>query len=192
MRLYRHRANDLADVRALPPGLGVELDLRDQGADVIVTHDPFTTGPTFEAWLEASGPRPLICNVKCEGIEARVLATAKAHGVDDLFLLDCTVPAMVKLRRAGERRFAVRWSEVEPIESVLAWAGAAEWVWVDCFSRWPGTDAEWARVAETFRICLVSPELQAHGFESISRFRKALGDRRFDAVCTKRPEAWSD
>lgn len=191
MRIYRHRANSLDDVRGLPPGLGVELDLRDDGSDVVVTHDAFTTGPRFEDWLAASGPRPLICNVKCEGIESQVLAAAKAAGFDDLFLLDCTVPAMVKLRRAGERRFAVRWSEVEPAAGVLAWEGVAEWVWVDCFTRWPGTDAEWGRIASSFRLCLVSPELQGHGFDAIARFRAALGARRFDAVCTKRPEAWT-
>lgn len=188
--LYRHRVNSLAELRALPAGQGVELDLRESGTDVIVTHDPFTAGPRLEEWLEVSGPRPLILNVKAEGLEPRILELVQAHGFTDFFLLDCTVPALMKLARSGERRFAARWSEVEPLDSVLAFEGRADWVWIDCFTRWPGTDAEWARLAQSFRLCLVSPELHGHGVEAIAAFRSSIAGRPFHAACTKRPDLW--
>jgi hypothetical protein len=63
-------------------------------------------------------------------------------------------------------------------------------VWVDCFAEWPSDAAAWAKIAERFKVCLVSPELQGHGTDAIARFRAGLGDRRWDAACTKRPDLW--
>ena len=190
IRLYRHRVNTIDALEATAPGLGIELDLRSDGDRVIVTHDPFTDGPTIEELFPKIGGRPCIFNVKCEGIEARVLDLARRHGIDDFFFLDLSIPAAVKLWRQGETRLAVRWSEYEPAAGVLAWSGRARWVWVDCFNAFPADDEEWAKVSAAFKVCLVSPELQAHGAEAIERARVALATRRYDAVCTKRPELW--
>jgi hypothetical protein len=189
--LYSHRVNDVAALERVPPSMGIEFDLRSDGDRVIVTHDPFTDGPTIEEFFPRIGKRPCIFNVKCEGIEARVLALAAQYAIEDFFFLDCSVPAAVKLWRAGETRFAVRWSEHEPLEGALAWAGKARFCWVDCFTQFPGDEQDWARAAAAFRLCLVSPELQGHGVDAIARFRASLGARHFDAVCSKRPELWS-
>jgi hypothetical protein len=97
----------------------------------------------------------------------------------------------VKLARAGERRFAVRYSEYEPIESVLAWRGLANWVWVDCFSRYPAEPKAWTRIASAFRICLVSPELQGHDAETAAEMRSGVAGLAFHAVCTKAPQLWA-
>lgn len=190
LRVYRHRVNTLAELDAVPAGYGVEFDLRSDGDRVIVTHDPFTDGPRIEEFFPRVGARPCIFNVKCEGVEARVLDAAARCGIDDFFFLDLSVPAAVKLARSGETRVAVRYSEYEPAEAVLAWADRARWVWVDCFGRYPDDAADWARIADRFRVCLVSPELQGHGADAIAPWRAALAPRRFDAVCTKRPELW--
>src|SRR5207244_4131538 len=113
----------------------------------------FTSGPTIEEYFPRIGKRPCIFNVKCEGIEERVRHLAKQHAIEDYFFLDCSVPAAVKLWRAGETRMAVRYSELEPLEGVLAWKGKARWVWVDCFTRFPLEEPGWAQIAESFQIC---------------------------------------
>lgn len=190
LRIYRHRVNDLSALEQLEPGWGLELDLRSDGDRVIVTHDPFTDGPTIETFFSRIGNRPCIFNVKCEGVEERVRSVAKQHDIDDYFFLDCSVPAAMKLARAGERRFAVRYSEVEPVESVLAWRGKATWVWVDCFTRYPDEPRAWSEISEAFRVCLVSPELQGHSAEDEQRLRGSLAGRAFEAVCTKVPSRW--
>lgn len=190
--VYRHRVNTIDDLEKVPAGLGIELDLRSDGDRVIVTHDPFTDGPRVEEFFPRIGRRPCIMNVKCEGIEARVVAEAKSAGIEDFFFLDLSVPAAVKLWKQGETRLAVRYSEYEPVEGVLAWAGRARWVWVDCFAHWPEDVDAWARVAGAFKVCLVSPELQGHGVDAIVPFRRGLGQRRWDAACTKRPDLWAD
>jgi hypothetical protein len=189
--LFAHRVNTIEALQKVPETLGIEFDLRSDGDRVIVTHDPFTEGPTIEEFFPHVGPRPCIFNVKCEGIEARVLAEAAKAKITEFFFLDLSIPAAVKLWRQGETRIAVRYSELEPFEGVLAWAGRATWAWVDCFEAWPADPAAWARVAERFKVCLVSPELQGHGTDAIARFRAGLGARRWDAACTKRPDLWS-
>lgn len=191
LRLYKHRINTLEGLASVPPGLGIEFDLRSSGDDVLVTHDPFTDGPRIEAFFPMIGARPCIFNVKCEGIEARVAELARLHGITDYFFLDTSVPAAMKLVRAGEKRFAVRYSEVEPLEAVMAWKGLAEWVWVDCFTTFPGSPETFRMLSESFKICLVSPELQGHSAEADLELRRALEGRTYHAVCTKLPERWA-
>jgi hypothetical protein len=190
IRRYRHRINTIEDLQATGTELGIEFDLRSDGDRVIVTHDPFTDGPTIEEFFPHIGARPCIFNVKCEGIEERIRQLATKHGIEDYFFLDLSIPAAVKLWRAGERRIGVRYSEYEPLEGVLAWEGRATWAWVDCFTRYPGDDAAWSALGRAFKICLVSPELQGHGVEAIPTMRAGLGSRAYQAVCSKRPELW--
>ena len=191
-RLYRHRVNTLEALQQTPAEQGIELDLRSDGDRVIVTHDPFTDGPALDEYLAQVGRRPCIFNVKCEGIEALVLDRARHHGIEDFFFLDLSIPAAVKLWRQGETRLAVRWSEYEPLAGVMAWAGRARWVWVDCFTAFPGSAADWTTVAREFQLCLVSPELQGRGAETIAETRRSLAGRHFDAACSKRPDLWSE
>jgi len=190
LRFYRHRVNSIAELDEIPPEHGIEFDLRSDGDDVIVTHDPFTRGPTIEEFFPRIKRRPCIFNVKCEGIESRVLMAASKHGIDDFFFLDLSIPAAIKMVRTGEHRVAVRYSEYEPVEGVLAWRGLARWVWVDCFTAYPTEPRAWKAIAEAFQLCLVSPELQGHGLNVIADFRASLADLRFDAVCTKRRDCW--
>ncbi len=189
-RFYQHRVNTVAELRQLPPDVGLEFDLRSDGPDVLVTHDPFTQGPPIEAFFPHIAARPCIFNVKTEGVEARVLALAEQHNVTDFFFLDLSVPAAWKLAQSGETRMAVRWSEVEPLEGVLAWRGRASWVWIDCFSRFPGTLAQWQQLARDFKLCVVSPELQRHSPEVTASLRAFLADKPFDAVCSKHATLW--
>ena len=190
LRIYQHRVNTIDALRAVPLELGVEFDLRSDGDRVIVTHDPFTDGPRLEEYLPHVGPRPCIFNVKCEGIEDHALALAAKHGIDDLFLLDVSLPAAVKLGRRGESRVAIRWSEYEPAALAERWRGLARWLWVDCFSAWPDDNAQWASLARDFSVCLVSPELQGHEADVIPAWRASLAGRAVHAVCSKRPDLW--
>jgi hypothetical protein len=57
IRLYRHRVNTIDALESTAPELGIELDLRSDGDRVIVTHDPFTDGPTIEEFFPKIPPR---------------------------------------------------------------------------------------------------------------------------------------
>ena len=90
----------------------------------------------------------------------------------------------------GERRIAVRFSECEPIEAVMAFAGHVEWAWIDCFTRMPLTPVVYEQLVKHFRLCIVSPELQGRPVEDITAYGRELAGYPFDAVCTKRVDLW--
>lgn len=190
MMYIAHRINTAAQLKAVPPEYGVEIDLRDRGDRLILQHDPFGDGEDFEAWLPHFRHRLIILNVKSERIEHRVLEMVRRFGVSDYFFLDCSFPMIRTLVRQCERKIAVRFSEYEPIESCLALAGQVEWVWVDCFTKMPLDPASYSRLKRHFKLCAVSPELQGRPPETIGDYARELAPYPMDAVCTKRPELW--
>ncbi len=194
MIIVRHRRNTAEELRATPPEFGIELDLRSQGDRLIVHHDPFANGEDFESWLQHYRHRLLILNVKEEGLETRLIALMREHGIDDWFFLDQSFPFLIRSARAGESRCAVRVSEYESIDTAMSLAGQVRWVWVDCFTRFP-LDGEQARRLQDagFKLCLVSPELQGRDAATEIPALRALLEREGiapDAVCTKETTLW--
>jgi hypothetical protein len=191
MLYIRHRINTTTDLAGVDRTHGVEVDLRDRGERLILQHDPFQDGEDFGDYLRSYHHGTMILNVKSERIEHRVLAELRqAATVRDYFFLDCSYPMIRLLLKEGETRIAVRYSELEPIEGVLALAGQATWVWVDCFTRLPLDLAIAEQLARHFRICLVSPELQKHPLERIQEFAEQIRGLPVHAVCTKQPQLW--
>jgi len=194
MKLIAHRRNTVRELQVTNPVYGVEVDIRSEGQRLIIHHDPFVAGESFEEWLDSYRHGTLVLNVKEEGIEARLTALAASKGIEDFFFLDQTFPFLVRSFRAGERRCAVRVSEFESVETALTLAGKVDWVWVDCFTRFPLTCEEAGRLhGAGFKLCLVSPELQGRSPEAeIPALASLLRSRRItaEAVCTKRPDLW--
>ena len=195
MHVIAHRRNTVAELEATPGHYGIEVDLRSQGERLVIHHDPFVDGVDFELWMKFYRHGTLILNVKEEGLEARLIATMRRYAIDDWFFLDQSFPFLVKWSSNGERRCAVRVSEFETIDTALALAGRIDWVWVDCFTRFPidGTTARRLQCAG-FRLCLVSPELQGRPAErEVPALRSLLRREGIvaEAVCTKRPDLWT-
>jgi len=195
MILIAHRRNTLEQLAATPVELGVEVDIRSQGSKLIIHHDPFVVdAPDFEEWIAAYRHGTLILNVKEEGLEDRLLALMAERGIEDFFFLDQSFPFLIRTARRGERRCAVRVSEFETVETALSLAGKVDWVWVDCFTRFPLNRRQADRLHEAgMKLCLVSPELQGRTDPAeIAALRSLLKREGIvaEAVCTKTPELW--
>ncbi|WP_313174613.1 phosphatidylinositol-specific phospholipase C/glycerophosphodiester phosphodiesterase family protein [Massilia sp.] len=194
MKLISHRRNLRSELAATPTQYGVEVDIRSCGEKLIIHHDAFAAGESFDDWIAGYRHGTLILNVKEEGLEARLIALMKQHGIADWFFLDQSFPFLVKWSKAGEHRCAVRVSEFESIDTALTLAGKVDWVWVDCFTHFPLSGADAARLQSAgFKLCLVSPELQGRPADSeIPQLIALLAERGIvaDAVCTKRPDLW--
>lgn len=187
MKFIAHRVNTVEELRRVPEEYGVEIDLRDRGDRLIMQHDPFRDGEDFEDFLPHYRHGTLILNIKSERIEHRVTELLRHYHIEDYFFLDSSFPMIYLLSGQGERRIALRFSELESIESVLAMAGRVDWVWIDCFTRLPVTWENAAIMKDAgFRLCLVSPELQGREAD-IPRYRDyLLGEKiMLDAICTK-------
>lgn len=189
MRLIAHRRNTLAELLETPDIHGIEVDIRSHGHRLIIHHEPFHDGEPFDSWIAAYRHGTLILNVKEEGLEERLLHEMKARGLDDFFFLDQSFPFLLKTAKKGERRCAVRVSEFESLDTALALAKLVDWVWVDCFSRFPLNREGWSRLKDAgFRLCLVSPDLVGRVSESeILSLRTMFAQWGVepDAVCAK-------
>lgn len=194
MKLISHRRNTLTELLATPTKYGVEVDIRSYGDKLVIHHDPFIEGESFDAWVGAYRHATLILNVKEEGLEARLIELMKLKGIDDYFFLDQSFPYLIKWSKAGERRCAVRVSEFESIDTALTLAGKVDWVWVDCFTRFPLSYEDGKRLKHAgFKLCLVSPELQGRDAAvEIPQLAQMLVERNIhpDAICTKRQDLW--
>ena len=196
MIIIRHRRNTREEPSEISTGHGAEIDIRSQGNDLVLHHEPYETGTSFEAWLEDYRHQTLILNVKEEGLEDRALELMARHSIDDFFFLDQSFPFLIKTARTGESRCAVRVSEFETIDTALSLAGKVQWVWVDCFTKFPlDREAASQLKANGFKLCFVSPELQGRmELSDTSIIVSAMADAGVvpDAVCTKFPERWED
>ncbi|MGC6411729.1 MAG: phosphatidylinositol-specific phospholipase C/glycerophosphodiester phosphodiesterase family protein [Candidatus Puniceispirillaceae bacterium] len=195
MQLIAHRINSCKQLLDTPHNLGVEVDIRSRGTELIIHHDPFEEGESFDIWLREFNHKTLILNVKEEGLEPYLIEKMQSVGIEDYFFLDQSFPFLIKYAAATSGRSAVRFSEFESIDTVLSLAGKVGWVWVDCFTRFPlKTDDAIALKEAGFKLCLVSPELQGReAVAGIKQMRSDLNGLRInaDAVCTKRPDLWS-
>jgi hypothetical protein len=189
-----HRINTLEALKALPKHFGVELDLRDSKQELILQHDPFTPGEKFADYLAQYQHGTMILNIKSERIEHKVLELLQEYKINDYFFLDSSIPMIYLLSKQGEKKSAVRFSEIESIETVMLMADKVDWVWVDCFNKLPIDQQSYQRLKQAgLKLCLVSPELQGRA-EDIAPYKEYLDQQGivFDAICTKvhNIEAW--
>lgn len=194
MEIIAHRRNTRTLLRDTPVHYGVEVDIRSQGQTLIIHHDPFAEGEDFEAWLQDYRHGTLILNVKEEGLETRLLALMASAGIQNFFFLDQSFPFLIKTSRTGERRCALRISEFEAAQTAINLAGQVDWLWVDCFTRYPLDAVQMRELAHAgFKVCLVSPELQGREpAKEVFTLRQWLEDESLTvaAVCTKSPSLW--
>ena len=88
MKIIAHRRNTIEQLRATPNQYGIEVDIRSNGKDLIVHHDPFSLGEKFEDWILAYHHETRILNVKEEGLEIGLLEVMKSHAIENFFFLD--------------------------------------------------------------------------------------------------------
>jgi len=187
MKIINHRVNTVSDLKNIVLTNGVEVDIRDYQNHLVLSHDPFIGGESFEEFLSYYKHSTLILNSKSEGIEFKTIELLKDYGIDDYFFLDCSFATINKFVEKGIKKIAVRFSEYESIETVRKFRGLANWVWVDCFSKSPINKENFIELKKLgFSICIVSPDLVGKNGE-IPDYIKFLKTNAIipDAVCVK-------
>jgi hypothetical protein len=185
-----HRINTVRQLKEVPAEYGIELDIRYEGNELILQHDPFKTGEKFEDLLKEYHHSLIILNTKSEGMEEEILRLMEKYQVKNYFFLDLSLPYLIKYMKKGVSDIAVRFSEYEPLEFVLKFKDKVKWVWVDCFTDLPLNAENYNILKQHFKLCIVSPELQGYPVERIVEFKEKLKEMPVDAVCTKKPELW--
>ena len=188
MEYIPHRINTVEELRKLPTEYGVELDLRDDlNGRIYISHNPFEAGEDFEDYCKEYHHGTMILNIKSERIEHEVLKLMEQYQIKNYFFLDSSFPMIKLLTDMGVKQVALRFSELEGLDTIRNMAGRAEWVWVDCFTKVPIEQASFQELkALGYKLCFVSPELEAQE-EKLPLYKQYIKEQGivFDAVCTK-------
>ncbi len=188
MIFFAHRINLTEELKKVPLSLGVEIDIRSEGNKIIVTHDPFASGIELKEYLLNINERPIIFNIKCEGLEHTVLDLALKYNIEQYFFLDCSFPMIQKLYNdLNFKKVALRYSEYEGFETLTLMSHRADWVWIDCFHNNILTIENYVKLKSLgYKICVVSPELHGRP-EQINIFIDFFKKNKIlpDAVCAK-------
>lgn len=156
MEFIIHRVNLIKELKKTPQEYGCEIDIRTDGSNLILNHDPFTKGDYLVDYLDEYDNGTLVLNIKESGIEDVVLEEVKKRGVKSYFLLDVEFPYLFSATKKGERNIAVRFSEEEPIENVVQFKDKLDWVWIDTITKFPINKSN-HNVLKSFTTCLVCP-----------------------------------
>jgi NDP-sugar pyrophosphorylase family protein len=189
MTLYCcHRINTVEELKKIPHKYGIEIDLRDNlNGDIYISHDPFKSGENFDEFLKYYRHSFIILNIKSERIEYKVLELLKKYNITNYFFLDSSFPMIYKLSNAGEKNCAIRFSEFEGLDMILAMKSKVDWVWVDCFTKNPLNKENYKILKEAgFKLCFVSPELQQQP-EKIYEYKDYFDKNNIelDMICSK-------
>lgn len=193
MIIFHHRVNESIQLIDIPITDGVEIDMRSKDNRLILQHDPHKKGEDFEKWLDIWAGQDLILNVKEEGLEELIFKTLSERKILNYFLLDQSFPFLQRTLRSGNKKVAVRVSDIESVETALS--VDCEWVWIDCFNgNWEFLLDILPKLAKTKKkTCLVSPELvRDDSVSELIELKNVLSslNSKVDAVCTKNRILW--
>ena len=183
--------NSLASFkRALDAGFGIETDIRDQGSELVIAHDPFAINPpTLGNFLElaSSYPAPgtLALNVKScglgEAISRQMSQTSKEL---DYFVFDAAVPDLKDLISRPIPVF-IRMSE---LETELSFLEDCQGIWVDeLCTPWISPSTLQSLVRTGKRLCFVSPELHGRKQSPLWELLRPIAQNPLVSICTDIP-----
>ncbi len=202
MLLIIHRVNTIEKLKILPNSYGVEIDVRGHGDTLFLTHDPISNTKhltKLEDYLRVFSEKKMkfiVINVKEAGYEQKIINLLKKYSISKkkYFLLDVEFPYLYRAtRKEGIREIAVRYSEAEPIESVLAQTidgkPLLDWVWIDTNTTLPLNNRILKNLS-LFKTCLVCPERWGRP-EDIKGYAEKMKKLSFvpDAIMTSEHEA---
>lgn len=188
MEYIAHRINTIEQLQKLDSQYGVEVDLRDNlSGRIYISHNPFEMGEDFEDYLKEYHHGTIILNIKSERIEQNILELLFKYNIKKYFFLDSSFPMIKLLSDLGEQNIALRFSELEGLDTIRNMAGRVKWVWVDCFTKLPINKKSYIELRNLgYKLCMVSPELEGQP-EKIEIYKGQLKEMQIemDAVCTK-------
>lgn len=187
MQLISHRINTIRELKKLDKNYGVEIDIRDDGKDLIVVHDPFKKGIKLNSYLKYYKHKIIIANIKSERIEDAVLKKFKEFNIKEFFFLDSSFPKIIDLVKKNVPNIALRVSYYEDLSIAKKLKNKIKWIWYDTFFGLPKNNKDFEYLKKlNYKICLVCPQL--HGIEIKTRSSKFIELKKsnlIDAVCTK-------
>ena len=182
-----HRINTVSKLLKLKDFDGCETDVRDFKKKLVLSHNSFQDGESFENFLKYTKNRIIFLNVKSSGIINKILAKTKNN--NKIFFLDLSFSEINYLiKKKLTKKIILRFSKYEEFILEKTFFHKIEWVWYDFFDKKYITNSHYKYLKKyKKKICLVSPELLDCSEEEVIKFIKYLNKKKFniDAICTK-------
>ena len=178
MEIIIHRVNKIKELNKISTNFGAEIDVRTNGSNLILGHDPIMKGDKLEDYLENYNHKTLVLNIKEAGIEEKVLSLVKKYSIKSYFLLDVEMPYLYKATINGQRNIAVRFSEYENIFLAKYFKNKLKWVWIDTVTKLP-INKNNKKILNKFKSCIVCPERWGRK-QDIKIYKKKLKKIKFE------------
>lgn len=188
MDYIAHRINTINQLKRLNTNYGIEIDIRDNGKDLIIVHDPFKKGIKLNKFLKHYKHKIIIANIKSERIEDNIIKIFKQYRISNYFFLDSSIPKIIDLIKQKFKKIALRVSYYEDISIAKKLKGKVNWIWFDTFKGLPKNlkELRYLKNKLNYKICLVCPKLHNKqnkiNMKSVRLLKK---NNLIDAICTK-------
>ena len=183
MEILKHRINSFDKI---DNNFSLELDVRDQNGDLVVSHDlPITSTIKLEDFLQKIDKNKLIAiNVKSVEIEKNLKKILSDANLKNYFTFDWPVPSLLKALKHN-LICAFRLSEYE--KDIIP---NCDWVLIDSFqSIWYDANFLNSLKNSGLKLAIVSPEL--HNRKSdLAQVKDIVNSVKVDAICTDLPDFW--
>lgn len=180
-----------AFTRALKNGFGIEVDLRDLGGELVISHDIPMDGVMrssrfIELYLANPVSSPIALNIKSDGLHVLVEEFIGQANFKNVFVFDMAVPDM----RDYLRRKIPVYTRLSEYEQAPVLLNESSGVWLDGFrADWYGAEIFNTLLSLNKFIGIVSPELHGRAFQPLWNLIKHNNIHRNNlvALCTDFP-----
>ena len=83
-----HRVNTLEKLDSLDSNVGIEIDIRSENGNLVLSHDPQKKSLSLIEFMENYDKKLIVANIKESGIEDSVIEYFTEKGINDFFLFD--------------------------------------------------------------------------------------------------------
>ena len=151
-----HKVNSIEKLNSLPDDVGIEIDIRFSGKELVLSHDIQEKEQNFEEYLANYKKQFIVANIKESGIEDKIGKILKEKKIEDYFFLDVEFPYILNNYKRLGNFLSVRYSKYESIESVSYFTNKVKWLWIDTYEEFE-ISQEIAETIKNFKVFLVSP-----------------------------------
>ena len=188
MDYIAHRINTIKQLKLLDNKYGIEIDIRDDGKDLIIVHDPFKEGVKLKKFLKFYNHKIIIANIKSERIEDRVIKVFRENKISNYFFLDTSIPKIIELVKQKFKKIALRVSYYEDVSIAQKLKGKVNWIWFDTFTGLPKdlSELKYLKNKLKYKVCLVCPKLHDEKNQiNSNKVKLLMKNGLIDAICTK-------
>ena len=199
MTIYvAHRQNNMKTLNRLNSinVNSIEIDLRSDSKEIIISHDPFNKGLILKKNLDKLKKFLLIVDIKGTGFSEKVYKMLKKNKIKFIFLNLIASEFDYMISKSYSNNLFLRFSSFEKPNLTNKIFKNVEWVWLDYFQKELISIKEYKYLKIQKKICLTSPDLIYKDINETIKYIEHLNKNniQLDMVCTKLKniQIWKD